>query len=36
MIIRVSRNKWPLSELAYKLSLLPPDFLIKVDPESIL
>jgi primosomal protein N' len=36
MILRVQRGTWPDKELADKLSLLSPDFLIKVDPESIL
>jgi primosomal protein N' len=36
MIIRVKREEWPNLEMLKKLSLLTPDFLIKVDPESIL
>jgi primosomal protein N' (replication factor Y) (superfamily II helicase) len=36
MIIRLPRNKWPDRVLVTQLSLLSPDFLIKVDPESIL
>ena len=36
MIIRVYGLEWPDEELVRKLLLLPNDFLIKVDPESIL
>lgn len=36
MILRLSRESWPKTELSDKLLLLPPDFSIKVDPESIL
>lgn len=36
MIIRLPRDEWPEKELLQKLSLLGPDFLVKVDPESIL
>jgi primosomal protein N' (replication factor Y) len=36
MIIRVKRDEWPNKEIVRRLSLLTPDFLIKVDPESIL
>lgn len=36
MIIRLEKEKWPDQKLVEKLSLLSPDFLIKVDPESIL
>ncbi|HRH25630.1 MAG TPA: hypothetical protein PLD99_01590 [Parcubacteria group bacterium] len=35
MIIRISRENWPDESLQRKLLLLTPDFLIKVDPESI-
>ena len=35
MIIRISRQNWPDESLQKKLLLLTPDFLIKVDPESI-
>ena len=36
IIIRVAREKWPDEELAGLLSLLGPQFSVKVDPESIL
>jgi primosomal protein N' (replication factor Y) len=36
LIIRVARDIWPDSELVRELSLLGPQFSIKVDPESIL
>ena len=36
IIIRVPRALWPDEELTKILSLLGPDFSIKVDPESIL
>ncbi len=36
MVIRVPRIHWPDQSLREKLLLLTPDFLIKVDPESIL
>ncbi|MEX0919338.1 MAG: hypothetical protein WDZ64_01140 [Parcubacteria group bacterium] len=36
MIIRRPRTDWPEEDLVDKLSLLGPQFLIKVDPESIL
>ena len=36
MILRLPRNEWPKGSMMEKLLLLPPDFLIKVDPESIL
>ena len=36
MIIRMGRDNWPDEKLSRKLSLLPPNFLIKVDPESII
>ncbi len=36
MILRLSREDWPKENLREKLLLLPTDFLIKVDPESIL
>jgi primosomal protein N' len=36
MVIRVARIHWPDPVLKEKLLLLTPDFLIKVDPESIL
>ncbi len=36
MVIRIARVHWPDRNLREKLLLLTPDFLIKVDPESIL
>lgn len=36
MILRVPRDEWPDVDLKERLLLLSPDFLIKVDPESIL
>ncbi len=36
MIIRLPRESWPDMAVYQKLLLLPPEFLIKVDPESIL
>jgi primosomal protein N' (replication factor Y) len=36
MIIRRPRDSWPEKDLRDKLSLLGPDFLVKVDPENIL
>lgn len=36
LIIRIPRSSWPDPELARALSLLGPQFSIKVDPESIL
>ena len=36
LIIRVPRDRWPDAELVRTLSLLGPQFSIKVDPESIL
>ncbi len=36
MVLRINRELWPVSEIRDKLLLLPPEFLIKVDPESIL
>ncbi|MHB1330700.1 MAG: hypothetical protein ACYCY6_01900 [Minisyncoccota bacterium] len=36
MILRLPTNEWPQETLREKLLLLTPDFLIKVDPESIL
>jgi len=36
MILRLKRNNWPDSNLVQKLLLLSPEFLIKVDPESII
>lgn len=36
MILRLPREKWPNEAVVEKLLLLSPDFLIKVDPESIL
>ncbi len=36
LVIRLPREKWPDQELREELSLLTPDFSIKVDPESIL
>ncbi len=36
LVIRLPRSLWPLEELTRELSLLPPHFSIKVDPESIL
>ncbi len=36
MILRLPRDKWPDNAVGEKLLLLPPEFLVKVDPESIL
>ncbi|MBX4195535.1 hypothetical protein KW796_01070 [Candidatus Parcubacteria bacterium] len=36
MILRQPGDRWPHKELRDKLLLLPPDFTVKVDPESIL
>ena len=36
MILRIERSKWPQPELLELLFLLPNEFLIKVDPDSIL
>ena len=36
MIMRFERNEWPKTDILDKLLLLPPEFLIKVDPDSIL
>lgn len=36
LVIRIPREAWPDSELWQKLSLLGPEFSIKVDPESII
>ena len=36
MIIRMSKEGWPDEKLSRELALLPPNFLIKVDPESII
>ncbi|MBX4189090.1 hypothetical protein KW785_00660 [Candidatus Parcubacteria bacterium] len=36
MVLRIPRESWPVSEIKDKLLLLSPEFLIKVDPESIL
>ena len=36
MILRAPRESWPNAEICRKLLLLTPDFLIKVDPESII
>ena len=36
LIIRLKRESWPDKELSYQLSLLPPQFMVKVDPETIL
>ncbi len=36
LVLRIPRANWPEAELASILSLLPPHFSIKVDPESIL
>ncbi len=36
MIIRLKRGDWPNKDLIEKLLLLSPEFLIKVDPESII
>ncbi|MEX2010413.1 MAG: hypothetical protein WD874_01250 [Parcubacteria group bacterium] len=36
MIIRMERNAWPEENLVKELALLTPEFLIKVDPESLL
>lgn len=36
LVIRLSRTAWPDEELLHELSLLTPEFSIRVDPESIL
>ncbi|MEX0932453.1 MAG: hypothetical protein WDZ61_00975 [Parcubacteria group bacterium] len=36
LVMRLPRGKWPDAELLGEMSLLTPDFSIKVDPESIL
>ena len=36
LIIRLKREAWSDKELSNKLSLLPPQFIVKVDPETIL
>jgi hypothetical protein len=36
MILRLPKTDWPNEAVKEKLLLLPFDFLIKVDPESIL
>lgn len=36
LVLRLPKEKWPLAEITEKLSLLGPEFSIKVDPESIL
>ena len=36
LIIRLPRENWPDAELSRELALLPPQYSIKVDPESIL
>jgi primosomal protein N' len=36
MILRVPRSSWPSKAILSNLLLLTPDFLIKVDPESII
>jgi len=36
MVLRLGRKQWPHGEIRDNLLLLTPDFLIKVDPESIL
>ena len=36
MIIRLSKASWPDPILSEKLSLLPPNFTVKVDPESLI
>lgn len=36
MILRINRGLWPQNELIELLLLLPADFLIKVDPDSII
>ncbi|MDB5266388.1 MAG: hypothetical protein JWN89_203 [Parcubacteria group bacterium] len=35
MVLRFHKNEWPKPEVEEKLALLPPDFLIKVDPDSL-
>lgn len=35
MVMRFDRERWPVSEARDKLLLLPQEFLIKVDPESL-
>jgi primosomal protein N' (replication factor Y) len=36
MILRIGRDEWPKASIVTTLSLLTPDFLIKVDPDTIL
>jgi primosomal protein N' len=36
LIFRVPKNEWPQEEIVKKISLLGPEFSIKVDPDSIL
>ncbi len=36
LVMRIAKSAWPDSELIHELSLLGPEFGIKVDPESIL
>ncbi len=36
IIMRIPRKEWPNTELSRELSLLPPQFSVKVDPESII
>lgn len=36
LVIRIPREKWPDEGLSRELSLLPPQFTVKVDPETIL
>ena len=36
MIIRLLKQDWPDKELSHALASLPPNFLIKIDPESIM
>lgn len=35
-LLKINRTAWPEKELAQKLSLLPPRFIVHVDPESLL
>lgn len=36
MILRIPKDNWPSQEIREKLLLLTPDFMVKVDPETIL
>lgn len=36
VLLKIDPKKWPDGELVEKLRELPPNFLVKVDPENIL